>query len=441
MHIINMGDSKNLIKFDRNLMNKSLTPRMNRSGVILPSQQQSYALCVEFAKEWFLSKYKDNYFNSVYIDGSHSFDEFRKFSDITEKLKRTNPLLAIVPSIDMSYNRNWIDSTPEMPMLLRRSRIEGSFFNDIRDNRGLHLQIIFKTILMNYLFKIRLDTRSEQLDMVEFIKMHHRAGFTETVNLDLDVHVPKRIISQIAFDNGFDMDDKGNVKNKIEMLNYLNTYSLIPFIYKLRCATGNDEYFIKVPNCVAHIKSEMPSMDDGERQDMISTNYNIDFNVEIEMTAPYCYTYFSQKEHNFINKVPEHDDSIVAVMKSKMTEVPSEDKNHWGLLTTTEYIIDEDDLKKPLDIDFNELFINTDIGNVLEYTRHIAISPAIFLNFVMYNDGDPLKYTMDWNKLTAHIDSKITNQTIVIGIYANMKYVNDTIINIRELDTNPDRIH
>ena len=63
MHISNMGDCKNLVKIDSFSINKKLTPRINRSGIILPSQQQSYALCVEFAKEWFLSKYRDNYFN------------------------------------------------------------------------------------------------------------------------------------------------------------------------------------------------------------------------------------------------------------------------------------------------------------------------------------------------------------------------------------------
>ena len=266
-------------------------PKVLRSSVAVPSQYQAYAVCVEFAKEWFLNKFPDNYFNSVYVEGTHSFDEFRKFSDLDQQLKRTNPLLAIIPTIDMTHNRQWIDSTPEMPLLMRRSKIEGTFFND--EAKGLYIQLINKTILMNFVFKMRLNTRAEQLDMMEFIKLNHKAGWTETRDIAVDIHVPKDIMLQVAFDNGFKITENAEIEEPMKLLEYLNTHSYIPFMYKLRCSTGNKEFFIKVPNCCAHLKMELPTMDDGQRQDMTTTNYNIDFAVEIEMTAPYCYTYFS----------------------------------------------------------------------------------------------------------------------------------------------------
>ena len=130
---------------------------------------------------------------------------------------------------------------------------------------------------MNFVFKMRVNTRAEQLDLFNFIKIKHRAGYSESRELALDIHVPKEIIAQIAHDNGFEMDSQLNIKDPIKLLKYLNSNSYIPFVYKFRCSNGNNEFFIKVPNCMVHLKSEMPSMDDGERQDMISTNYNIDF--------------------------------------------------------------------------------------------------------------------------------------------------------------------
>ena len=419
---------------------RGFTPRMMRSSVILPSQHQAYAVCVEFARDWFLDKFPEQYFNSIYVDGTHSFDEFRKFSTIDQQMKRSNPLMAMVPVIDMNHNRQWIDSTPEIPMLMRRSKIEGTFFNDIRDNRGLHLQLIFKSILMNFTFKVRVDTRAEQLDMMEFIKLKHRAGYTETHNIACDIHVPNDIIVQIAFDNGFKLDEKGRVEDPIKMLNYLNTHSLIPFIYKLRTATGNDEYFIKVPNCVAHIKSELPVMDDGDRQDTITTNYNINFNIEVEMTAPYCYTYYSQHEHKFINSKPSIVDGSVAIMVASKTVLPPEDINHWAMLTYTEYEADEDELNKPLTIPLKEYFKGTELGYVLDYTQRIGISPAIFLNFGIYNDGVDMKYTMDWGKMECTTNEPITNLRTIIPIYCDMKYVNNTIINLEELDKKTSRI-
>lgn len=439
-----LGINKNskLRPFNPNDAYKNKTPRLMRSSVILPSQQQAFAVCTEVILDWFLDKFKDGYFNSVYVDGTHSFDEFRKLSTINDQMKKTNPLLALVPNIDPSYNRDWIDSTPEIPMLLRRSRFEGVFLSDIQHNKGLHLQLIFKSIKMNFLFKMRLDTRGQQLDMMEYIKVKHRAGWSETLTKDMDIHVPKEIISQIAFDNGFELLEGGEPKNPLELLNYLNTHSLIPFMYKFRCTTGKYEYFIKVPNCTVHIKSELPSMDEGERINSISTNYNIDFPLEVEMTAPYCYTYFSQKDmHRYLDTKPSIYDTAIPIMQASLTNIPPEDRNHWPLLATpSEYDVDECDIGKPLDIDFNVLFAKTDIELVLDYNRRMAISPAIFLNFMMFNDSKPLKYTMDWNKLVAHIEEGINVERTIIGIYVNMKYVNDTIITIKELDKKSDRV-
>ena len=421
---------------------KKYTKRYMRSDVILPSEHHAYSVCVEFAKEWFLSKFPEHFFKSVYVDGTHSFDEFRKFSDIDQKLRRTNPLLAIVPVIDHEHNRSWVDSNPEMPMALRRTRIEGSFLNDIRDNRGLHLQLQFKTILMKFTYKLRLDTRAQQLDMMQFIKLNHRAGWTETANLDLDIHVPNRIISQIAFDNAIPIDEDGNVLDKVAMLKYLNTYSLIPFLYKLRAATGNGEYFIKVPNCVAHIKSDLPTADDGNRTDMTTTDYQIEFNIEVEMTAPYCYTYYSQKEiMKYINRpaIDSFGDAIIE--KSIMTEFPREDENHWALLTTTEYEVDDEDLKKPLEIDFREFFAGSDIQRIMEYTRSIAVCPDVFLHIIMFNGGIELGYDIDWVTTKAVTHESITHNRTMIGVYVDQKYVNETIMFLDSLKNNPSRIN
>ena len=388
-------------------LTRGKTPRVMRTSVTLPSQHQAYAVCVEFAKKWFLEKFKDGYFNSIYVEGTHSFDEFRKFSEIDQKLKRANPLLAIIPTIDMSHNRQWIDSTPELPLLLRRSRIEGTFFND--NKKGLFCQLMFKTILMNFTYKIRSDTRAEQLDMMEFIKFHHRAGWTETRNLAVDIHVPKQIILQIAFDNGFKITNDGEIEEPMKLLEYLNSHSYIPFLYKLRCSTGNKEFFLKVPNCVAHIKAEMPSMDDGERQDMLTTNY-----------------------HNNQDKI--------AIMAATMTILPELDCNGWDRFIDTEYAVDKEDLNKPIDIDFKELFHGHELEKVIEYTKAIAVSPSIFLNFIMFNDSIDLLYEMDWNTMICHIKQPITNCNTIIGIYTDRKYINEALIYLNEMDKKSARV-
>lgn len=423
--------------------NRKYTPRMLLHSITLPSQYAAYAVCTEFAKLWFLEKFPEHFFNSIYVDGTHSFDEFRKFSDINQKLKRANPLLAIVPSIDIEHNRNWIDVNPEVPMMLRRARMEGTFFNDIRENRGLHLQIQFKTILMNFTYKIRLNTKGEALDMLEFIKFKHRAGMTDSKDLTLDIHVPKQIISQIAWDNDIRMYEDGTPVDSIQMLQYLNAHSYIPFLYKLRCATGNNEYFIKVPNCVAYIETQLPSMDDGERQNMLSTNFNVEFNIKVEMTAPYCYTYYSQHEQKWIKNKPIQDTNgyYIGVMMATKTEIPPEDEHHWKMIgeEPIQYVVEKEDLYMPLDIDFKSEFKDSDIGRVIKYTMDLYLNPYLFINFRIFNDGQPCEYEMDWNTLIMHLKEPITNLTTVIAIYCDLEYINNTIIHLDELNGAPTR--
>lgn len=413
----------------------SKSKKMLASSVVLPSQYHAYSICVEFIKNWFLDKFSENYFNSVYVDGKHSFDEFINFSDIDQQLKKINPLLMITPVINMEHNRQWVDSSPEFPLLLQRTRLEGSFFNDINDTNSTHLQIIFKTILMNFTFRMRVNTRAEELDLCEYIKLKHRAGWSETQHLSLDIHIPKHIITQIAYDKGFELDENLNVKKPHELIKYLNSKSLIPFIYKYRCSTGNNEFFIKVPNCTTHIKSELPSIDDGERQGMNSTNYTVEFQLEAEMTAPYAFTYYSQNEQKYIKTTDVIEDKL-CILKSSFiaTDIPKQDEHKWDLYSTTEYLIEKEDLGTEIEIDFKEYFKYSDLNALMEYTRDIGINPVTFVNFKFFNNGIERDYEINWNDLTCKIIGPAENITTVIAVYCDMSYINDTNNYLHDLE-------
>ena len=417
-----------LRKIDPSELYRQRTPRLLRSSILLPSQYDSYAICTEFARDWFLDKFSQNYFNSIYIDGSKSFDEFRKFSHLDIQMKRSNPVMAIVPNINLEHNRSFIDTNPELTGYMRRTRMEGTFFADKRPNKGLYAAIQFKTILMTFLYKIRVDTKAEAMDLIEFIKYKHRAQFTETQNITLDVHIPKKIIAQIAFDNGIANDTFSGPKDQDKMLKYLNTWAIAPIIYKRRNATGTGEYFLHVPNCVAHIKSELPSMDDGTRQDSEIMNYVVEFQIEVEMTAPYCYTYYSQHEQSIINSNElAMEDTAIIVMKAVRCDLPDVNEADWPLILRTEYIVDKEDLKNNVVIDFNQL-LDGEILDIVNYTHAVALSPSLFMDFLVFNDDRFQDYDIDWNTNTLTLKNKCIHPSFIIGIYVNMSYVNNTLI-------------
>lgn len=295
---------------------------------------------------------------------------------------------------------------------------------------------------MNFTYRIRRDTKAEQLDTVEYIKYRHRAGMTENQYIPLDIHVPKKIIAQIAFDAGIPTDDFSGPRDPDEMLKYLNSRSLIPFLYKRRNATGTGEYFIRIENAGVHIRSEMPTFDEqGERQDAETTNYTVDFSVEIEMTAPYCYTYYSQHEQNFINSEEfAKDETAIVLMKAARVDLPEVNEVGWNQLIKTEYVVDMEDLKDYVKIDFRELLEGSELLQLIEYTKSVALNPSLFIDFIIHNEYDFINYDIDWDNYTLTMKQKVTHPGFVIGIYTDMKYINETKIHHNFADgfNNPD---
>ena len=420
MRRINPGD----------ILKSPKTPRYLISSITLPSQYNSYAVCTEYARDWFLDKFNNDFFNSIYVDGSKTFDQFRAFSKIHQQLKRTNPLLAITPNIDTSHNRDFIDTNMEIGGYLRRTRMEGVFFADTREGKGLHLAIQFKTILMTFAYRIRVDTRAQQLDLIEFIKYKHRAGMTENDYIPLEIHVPRKIICQIAFDNGLLKEDYSDVKDPDEMLRYLNSHSMLPFIYKRRNATGNNEFFIRVENCGVHIKADMPSGDDqGDRVEQEKMNFTIDFNIEIEMLAPFCYIYYSEVEQNIINsKDIVKDETAILLMRAFRADLPESNEAGWNRMLKTEYIVEDQDLQhQPIVINFSEL-MNGELRDITEYTKSVVLNPSLFIDFIICNDGKYVDYSIDWSNYNITIKDTCTHPAFVIGMYIDLKYINNVKI-------------
>lgn len=411
------------------------------SSVTLPSQYNSYAVCTEFARDWFLNKFPTNFFNSVYVDGSKTFDQFRQLSKINQQMKRTNPVLGIAPSINMEFNREFIDMNMEIGGYLRRSRMEGLIFSDHTPGLGLHLAVQFKTIMMTFVYKMRVDTKAQQLDLVEYIKHKHRAGLTENQYIPLDIHVPKKIISQIAYTNNMLSDDFKRIKDPDKMLKYLNSHSMVPFLYKRRNATGTDEFFIRIENCGVHLKCEMPNADEsGDRQEHEHMSFMIDFSVEIQMTAPYCYTYYSETEQNIINSTDiVKDETGIILMKAARADFPDCNEVGWNKILTSEYVVENEDLLKPVEISFISL-LEGELMRITEYTKSVALNPSLFIDFIIFNDGRFCDYDIDWDKYIITVKNKCTHPGFAIAMYVNMSYVNETKIhhNFAEGFNNPD---
>ena len=69
-------------KYDYNQLEKIKLVK----NISVPSEIHGYSLGVEFMRDWFLEKFPKNYFKTIYINGKHIMDDFRRFNK--EKLLR-----------------------------------------------------------------------------------------------------------------------------------------------------------------------------------------------------------------------------------------------------------------------------------------------------------------------------------------------------------------
>jgi len=185
----------------------------------------------------------------------------------------------------------------------------------------------------------------------------------------------------------------------------------------------------------------MPNADEnGDRQEHEHMSFMIDFTVEIQMTAPYCYTYYSETEQNIINSHDlVKDETGILLMKAARADLPDANEAGWNRVLNTEYIVENEDLKNNIVIEFEPL-LEGELRHIVEYTKSVALSPSLFVDFIVFNDGMFCDYDIDWDRFTMTIKEKTNHPGFVIGMYINMSYVNETKIhhNFAEGFNNPD---
>lgn len=431
-------DFSNLKPLDMDAFKTRNSKTLYRS-ICVPSTTQAYSLCVEFMKRWFLSKFPQDTFKSVYVEGKNIYDDFRSL-DKTALLKRQKPALTITPSISWDFNNENVDSYPYgMDLYVQTGKFKESFFSYPPNNS--YMGIGMETILMPFNFRIKLETRAQQLDMYKFIKMACRVGFTCGEDVDLDFHLPYTLMIQIAKDNGFQTQSKKISEDKDEyeeiicnvpeFLRWLNKYSSLPFLYKFRTLNGKNEFFLKMRNMYVHIRPENLSADDGEREGQLSNNFTIEMSAEVRFPAPKMYAYYSDHSHKLQTVYGawyQPNGPVSSCYTFKGAVIPDLNRYKWPLFMSTTYEEDDEEkLYKPLEINLTEL-LEGDIGNCIADCLSKSISPAIFCELIFYNGGEYVNGKMDWETLTFTSTNPIRSLGTYIGVYVDNNFVADYLL-------------
>ena len=398
------------------------------ASLSIPSYENSFSIGIGYMRNWFMSKFNENYFKSFHLVGKHVMDDFRRFN-INETLKKETPSLAMKVDLDYDYNRDGIDMYEfGLEHFVRRSKLQKSFFKDTKKN--LYLGICLEQMRMLCTYRLKLSERAQQLRMYKYMQMAMRVGATQTNYIDVDFHIPYSLMLQLAKDAEFDIEND-IIKDKIGFLNYLNMHSQIPVLMKYANMTGRVEYFLRIKQLYAHIAvPDNISVDEGEQQGKTFTNFMLEMEAELKFPCPKMYIYYSTKKHDLIDPSNTmHSNNVsMDLCTIKIPKINNVNEKGWELQLTTD--CEEEDLDNPLVLDLSELFANSDILEVIKYNNSIMVSSDVFLDFRLYNDGEKVPFTINWSEMKIICTHKLRSYITNMYVYINMQYLNEQRITI-----------
>lgn len=403
-------------------------------NLALPSYVHGYSLAIQFMYNWFESKFEKGYFKGgIYVDGKHVLDDYKKFSK--ELIKAQNPRARMEPRIDVDYDREFLDTYMAPPDLyLRKSTFNESFFKDYERDMFLGMQM--RALRMNFAFKVRVSTRSQQLDIYNRMQMYFRNGSTMQESVSVDFHIPKDIILNIAERAGFKIVDD-EVVDIIDFLSYLNAHSDIPFLFKIRAINQKAEFFIRVTDLYTHIDcTDKLSIDDGERDGKLDFNFHVEMNTVLTIPIPHFYAFYSASKLTTGIKLKEMSEGTIALYSINAFEIPDVDEHGWIRAAITDYMTDKGDTS----IDLSPIFTG---DNVLSKSIHHdltnGISPYHFINVKVYRGDDIAKLCrtkIDWNKKLLYFDFPMDEEVLHIAVYYDRDYINSLDIELNNYNSN-----
>lgn len=414
------------------LKEKRYSCKLNAS-LSIPSITNSYSLGCGYIKKWFFDKIKEKYFKYWTINEA-SYNKAFKRAEIAKNLKIQKPSLLITPAIDFDWDRDGLDhNLLGVTNYLRNHGQKNSFLQDTESNVFLSMELTQIRIAFN--FKIRVETRSQQIDLCKAINLKCRIGATTGENIDMDFHIPDDIMIQLAKDKRFKIKNN-KITNIQEFMKYLNSHSRIPIIYKFRKITGTYEFFMRVKGLYTHIDMrEKLSPDDGEQVEQIRSNYNVEARFILDLICPKYYAYYSENKHE-INYESSYDYTFpIGVIK--LPDIPDINNKGWSKFYTVD--IEEETLHEPLYLEFEELFTDNSediiaIKKIIDHNIDSYITPSNFIDIKLFNNGYELHYDIDWKEFKLQTKENITSHITNMILYVDREYLNNYKIILEDLN-------
>lgn len=407
------------------------------TNMYTPSEAHAYSLAIEYMKDkFFKSKFPDNYFKSEWVNVAHTMRDYANFNK--QNVKKEKPLFSIIPTVEYDYDRENIDMYyAGADVFLKRSDWQRSFFKDYDHNIFLGMQM--RVLRMNFTYKIRVNTRAEELDLFRRMELVFRIGGTQAETISVDFNIPYNLLINIAMMAGFKVKQSelagekvAEIVEPLKFLDYLNSHSDIPVTYKYRTINGHNEYFMRISNLYTHVSTkDKLDVDDGERVGQLENNFTITMQAYLKIPVPQFFVLYNEKPLPFLLKTGEANIPLYSVGQF---DIPDVNDKGWEQIINTTYMLDEHEKQ----FDISPLFKTNkteDIDSVIKFCMKNFISPSCFIDIWIYDESEgsyfKAPFEMDWEKMEVLLGLDYPkDHNLYIAIYVDKKYMNDTLISI-----------
>lgn len=388
-------------------------------------------LAMNYIKQFF----PDDFFRAEHISTKIAYRQLDVFRSRKEFWKNEKPMLILKPRIEIDDSSVAYYGSAMMDRKFN-SLLNVEFANTVPvivdKQYGVMLRFGWNRFKIYYDIAIVVQTYNEQLNLMYSLKNKMIPLQPFMLPADLEACVPKGIINPIRDHLGIPEGDTA------EITRYLNTHGKTPFTYKLKNASGTNEYFMLYHTNVEVVLSEI-SGDDGETIGMVTDTYTIGLSMSFEFNAPGTwYAFFKDKNPNYICNPSDMElnsslgnDALVGKRIVPLLSIPLQYdlhlENGWKILQSPTYMVTIDGIGPEFaDItDFSQVIpgsVQNTIKGIVKHNKEHGIPISPYIRFRCFKDTKELPrgktgYEVDLEKfqiITYNCKPKVTYRLFIL---------------------------
>lgn len=411
-----------------------------RYSMAAASMAHTYGNVTMFINQWLLKLFPNDYFKTNYINSTIAYRDFATFNNNRKQfIKKQKPMLLIRPRIEI----NTLDELP-LNQTYFCNRIYDTMNEDIdtgnlqnffwdKDNNR-QIQFLMNCLRINFDVSLVVETMMEQINLVHYFKNRVRQNYDIDLIGNLESFVSRDIMYVLAKDAGFeDVFTEEGSHRMGEFLSYVNSHSYYPVTVKYKNSSGRHEFF-RFHQSHLNIAITGLDIDEGNKKNMVSNEYIINFSVRCDFNTAGLYVYSSENDSAFDlpSDIIIDEATMVPLITPQEVFSNSSLPEGWNIYTVPAFDIDSDD--RPYILNFSSL-LNTSLEEAVRYHKKNGIPLSSFMNIEILKNGRTMElerkeYEIDWDNLEVRIYNcnEMQEYRFILSVFTT--YLNDLLADI-----------